>query len=183
MSRICVGVVSGAHGVRGLVRVRSFTEEPSDFVAYGPVFGEGRPQPFAISIVGRSRRHLIVRIDGLDDREAADRLSGTGLYVERSALPAPADDEYYYADLIGLRAALSLTGDDEAFGTVVAVHRFGAGDILEIEDGDRQRHLVPFTRDAVPVVDLAGRRLVVEALPGLLAPADEDAGAEVAGVR
>jgi 16S rRNA processing protein RimM len=156
--RVCLGVITGTHGVRGLVRVKSFAETPEDVAAYGPLSDEEGTRAFTLTVTGRSKGMLLVRIEGVDDRDRAQALKGTRLYASREVLPPPADAEtYYYADLVGLAAE---DRDGRPLGRVTAVHNFGAGDILEL-DGAAGR-LVPFTRANVPVVDLDGGRLVVD---------------------
>jgi len=157
-ARVCLGVITGAHGVRGLVRVKSFTEVPEDVAAYGPVTDEDGARAFTLSVTGHSKHALLARVEGVADRDQAQALKGTRLYVARDAMPALDEEEtYYHADLLGLAAE---DRDGCPLGRVAAVHNFGAGDILEL-DGEGRR-LVPFTRKAVPVVDLKGGRLVVE---------------------
>lgn len=171
--RLLVGAIAAPHGVRGLVKVKSFTAEPADIAAYGPLSDERGRRRITLQVMSAaSGGALICRIDGIADRDAAEALRGLRLYVERAALPAPAAaEEYYHADLIGLAATLA---DGTAFGRVVAVQNYGAGDILEIErDGGTPRLVdLPFTRTVVPVVDIAGGRLVVDPPAELLeAPA------------
>jgi 16S rRNA processing protein RimM len=158
--RLCVGVIAGAHGVRGLVKIKSFTAEPANLTAYGPLTDESGARRYRVAVTGRAKGVLLARIEGVGDRDAARALSGARLYVARAALPEPGDEEYYHADLIGLAV------EDRAgapLGRVAAVQNFGAGDILEIERPDRGTLLVPFTKAAVPLVDPAGGRVVVEA--------------------
>jgi len=163
--RVCVGVVTGAHGVRGAVRLKSFTAEPEDVAAYGPLQDERGERHFALRLVGSAKGVLIAAISGIDDRDRAEALRGLRLYLPRSALPPPEEEEYYHADLIGLAAILT---DGTALGTVRAVHDFGAGDTLEIGRAAGQPVMVPFTRAVVPVVDLDTGRLVIDPPPGLL---------------
>lgn len=159
-----MGEVVGVHGVKGVVRVRSFTEDPEAVAAYGPLQDE-RGGRLILHPVGRAKGLVLARIEGVTDRTQAESLRGTRLYVERAALPAIAESEaYYHADLIGLAAE---SAEGEALGRVAAVHDFGAGDLLEIETAPRagrrtgESLLVPFTRAAVPEVDLAAGRVVV----------------------
>jgi 16S rRNA processing protein RimM len=157
--RLCVGVIAGAHGVRGLVKIKSFTDDPADLIAYGPLTDESGARRYRVAVTGRAKGVLLARIEGVGDRDAARALSGARLYVARAALPEPEDEEYYHADLIGLAV------EDRAgapLGRVAAVQNFGAGDILEIERPDQGTLLVPFTKAAVPLVDPAGGRVVVE---------------------
>jgi 16S rRNA processing protein RimM len=172
--RVCVGEVTGAHGLDGAFCVRSFTTNPEAFVAYGPLSREdGRPLP-AVRVVGQKKGALIARAAGLEDRSAAEELRGVRLFVSRSALPQPDEDEYYHADLIGLTALLAAGGaaGHALLGRVVAVHDFGAGPVLEIARGGAATLMVPFSKLAVPDVDPAAGSLVVAPLPGLLAPSD-----------
>jgi 16S rRNA processing protein RimM len=162
--RVLLGIVTGAQGVRGAVRIKSFTAEPADIGSYGPLEDESGARRFRLAVAGQSKGVVIARIDGVEDRNAAEALRGVRLHVDRAALPPPEEEEYYHADLVGLEAALP---DGTAFGRVVAVHDFGAGDSLEIERPEGGTVLVPFSRAAVPVVDVAARRLVVDPPEGL----------------
>ena len=158
--RVCLGAIAGAHGVRGQVRIKAFTEVPEDLTAYGPLGDEAGRRRFRISLTGRSKGNLLAEIAGVTDRDAAEALRGTRLYVARDALPAPEDEEtFYHADLIGL---LAETPEGEALGRVRQIHNFGAGDVLEVvpEDAGEARFL-PFTKAVVPKLDLAGGRLTV----------------------
>ncbi len=149
----------GAHGVKGTVRIKSFTEEAANVAAYGPVSDEANARAFTLEPIGASGGAILARIEGVDGRDAAEALAGTRLYVPRAVLPAPDDEEYYHADLLGLRA---LSGDGEALGTVKSVQTLGETDVLEIDRGsDHPPLLVPFTRDGVPVVDTAAGHVVV----------------------
>jgi 16S rRNA processing protein RimM len=177
-ARLCVGVITGPQGVRGAVRVKSFTEAATDVAAYGPVEDEAGQRRFDLRIVGNAKGVVVARIAGLDDRDAAERLKGTRLYVQRSALPAPEEDEYYHSDLIGLTMVLR---DGTVFGTVRAVHDYGAGVSLEVAHHGGQLVMVPFTRAIVPAVEVAAGRLVIEPPEGLLdnRPVEADMEAEM----
>jgi 16S rRNA processing protein RimM len=163
--RVLMGVITGAHGVRGQVRVKSFTAEADAIARYGPLEDERGARRFALQLTGALKGVLIARIEGIADRNAAERLKGTRLYLPREALPPPGPDEYYYADLIGLAAVLT---DGAPLGRVRAVHEYGAGDSLEVEKPDGATVMVPFTDNIVPEIDIAGGRLVVDPPPGLL---------------
>ena len=159
-ARVCLGQIGAAHGVRGEVRLRSFTADPAAITSYGPLETEdGRV--FEIESLRPAKDHFVVRISGITDRNAAERLANTKLYVPRERLPAPSEpDEFYHADLIGL-AVVDRSG--RQLGAVVAVHNFGAGDLIEMrpEAGDKTE-FVPFDETNVPVVDLAAGRIVVD---------------------
>lgn len=163
--RVCLGAVTGPHGVRGLVKVKPFTEQPSDIAAYGPVEDEDGARRFTLRPEGEAKGQLIVRIDGVGDRGAAEALKGTRFYVDRAVLPALQDDTFYHADLIGLRVE-ALTG--ETLGTVTALYDFGAGDLLEFRDAEDTAHMLPFTEAVVPEIDLKGGRVVVNPPEGAL---------------
>jgi len=164
VDRVCLGAVTGAHGVRGLVKIKPFTENPDDVAAYGPVEDERGTRRFTLSVSGHAKDQVIVRVDGVTDRDGADALRGTRLYVSRAALPEPEDGAFYHADLIGL-AVVSVAG--EALGKVTAVYDFGAGDLIEYSGEDGRPRMLPFTEAAVPEVDIAGGRLVVDPPEGL----------------
>ena len=167
--RVCMGVIVGVHGVRGVVRLKSFAEDPADILSYGPLVDEAG-KSYALKMQGRAKGVLLVRIEGVGDRDAAEALKGTILYVPREALPAPEENEFYHADLIGLRVDRL---DGSELGSVLAVHDFGAGDLIDVRlAGSRRTVLLPFDEATVPVVDPRGGRLVVDPMPGLL---DEDA--------
>jgi 16S rRNA processing protein RimM len=176
--RVCVGVVTGAHGVRGAVRIKSFTAEPEAVAGYGPLEDERGERRFALRIVGGAKGVLIAAVAGIEDRDRAEALRGLRLYLPRAALPPPEEEEYYHADLIGLEATLA---DGTALGAVRAVYDFGAGDTLEIERPSGPPVMVPFTRAAVPVVDLDAGRLVIDPPPGLLEPGKGDSLAPARG--
>jgi 16S rRNA processing protein RimM len=156
---VCVAVVAGAHGLRGALRLRCFTERPEDVAAYGPVFDAHGEHPFELKVIGPARGGMLARVGGIDDRDAAEALRGTELFVPRAALPEPAQDEYYYSDLEGMDA---LRPDGSRLGVVQSVGNFGAGDLIELRTEDGRRISLPFTRQTVPTIDLERRRLVVE---------------------
>jgi 16S rRNA processing protein RimM len=166
-ARVCIAQIGAAHGVRGEVRLRAFTQDPLSVVRYGALEAENG-QRIEIEAVRPAKDMLVARLKGITDRNAAERLTNLRLYVGRDRLPEPADGEFYHADLIGLAAT---TRAGTPFGIVRAVHNFGAGDILEIEPAaGGATVMLPFTDAVVPVVDVAARRIVV-------APPDElDAG-------
>lgn len=159
--RICVGVVTGAHGLRGLVRIRPYTDTPEDVAAYGPVVSEDGTRRFKLEVRNRTGKgQVLVHIDGVDDRMAAEALKGLRLFVSRDMLPDAEDDEFYHADLLGLEVVAQ---DGTTLGTVRAVENFGAGDMLEINDARGGVSTIPFTLAAVPEVDIKTGRVVVDA--------------------
>jgi 16S rRNA processing protein RimM len=159
-ARICVAQIGAAHGTRGEVKLWSFTADPMAVKDYGPLETEDGTATIVIEAVRPAKTHLVARLAGVHDRTAAERLTNIRLFVPRARLPAPADDEFYHADLIGLTA---FTPDGRTFGTVVAVHNFGAGDLIELRpEGVSDTVLLPFTAATVPTVDIVGGRIVVD---------------------
>jgi 16S rRNA processing protein RimM len=163
--RLCVGIVTGPHGVHGAVRIKSFTEIPEDIARYGPVEDEASRHRFDLSLRGAANGVLIAQLSGVGDRDAAEALRGLRLYLPRAALPQTEPEEYYHADLIGLEAVLD---DGTPVGRVRAIYDFGAGDTLELARPGAPPVMVPFTRAIVPIVAPAEGRLVLEPPPGLL---------------
>ncbi len=163
--RVCVGRIAGAHGVQGWVRITSYTDRPEDVAAYGPVSDEKGEREFELEVMRMAKAQVLARIPGIADRNAAEALRGVRLFVPRDRLPAPEEDEFYYDDLIGLAVE---TLDGRALGEVISVQEYGGGDMLEVGQRRGRTVLVPFTRDVVPVVDLAARVLKIDPPEGLL---------------
>jgi 16S rRNA processing protein RimM len=161
---VCLARVGAAHGVRGEVRIRCFTEQPEDVTAYGPLYDRSGKRILSLSLVRSAKDMVVARVAGVRDRDAAEALRGLELYVPRSALPAPDQDEFYVADLIGLEARLA---DGRPFGVVRNCGNFGAGDVLDVETGEGRIVSLPFTARTVPEVDLKQRRIVVDPPAGL----------------
>jgi 16S rRNA processing protein RimM len=156
--RICVARIGAAHGTGGEVRLWPFTTRAEDVAAHGPLqTADGRV--FEIASLRPGKEFLVARLKGVTDRTAAEKLRNTDLYVSRERLPEPEPDEFYHADLIGLRAEDT---EGRMIGTVVAVHNFGAGHILEMApDAGGETLMHPFSTAAVPTVDIAAGRIVV----------------------
>ena len=159
--KVLLGRITGVHGLKGEVKIAAYTSEPEDIASYGPLTSADGAQRFHISAIRSVKGGTIIAVlRGVSNRDEAEKLSGTELYVSRAALPpAESDDEYYHSDLIGLNA-VSPAG--ETIGKVIAVHNFGAGDLLEVRfEGERQAQLIPFENAHVPRVDLTARQVVV----------------------
>ena len=174
--RICVGAIAGAFGVTGEARIKSFCAEPEAIAGYGPLTTEDGARKFTLSITRAVKGGFAARLSGVATREAAEALKGTRLYAPRERLPTLPDDEFYHADLIGL--TVLDTGGAE-IGRVRAIHDHGAGDMLEVtRPGGRPGGgdvLIPFTRAAVPTVDLARGRIVADPPQGTLNQKEPDA--------
>jgi 16S rRNA processing protein RimM len=167
--RICVAQIGGAHGIRGEVKLKSFTADPMAIKDYAPLESEDGAAHFVIEALRPAKGHLVARLRGICDRDAAERLARLKLFVPRERLPAPAADEFYHVDLIGLRA-VTVAGHE--IGTVLAVHDFGAGSILELRlAGSGAGIMLPFTQAFVPEIDIAGGCIVVAPPPEVQAGA------------
>jgi len=164
--RICVGAIAGAFGVKGEVRLKSFTSTPEDIADYAPLETEDGAMEFDVTVERVINNGLAARLTGIKTKEQADALKGVRLFVPRDRLPALPDDEFYHADLLGL--PVFDTGGTQ-IGHVKAVHDHGAGDLLEIHGpGLKSTVLLPFTREAVPTVDLVAGRIIADPPEGLI---------------
>ena len=164
--RVLLGVVAAPHGVRGLVRIKSYTEDPMAVAAYGLLSDESGKKKYRVEALSAARGAVLARIEGVADRTAAEALRGLRLYVERSALPETGEREWYEADLVGL-SAIGKDGWD--WGKVVAFHDFGAGPVVEVSGGRTGGLMLPFTDEAVPEIDVEGGKIVIDPPAGLLA--------------
>lgn len=176
---ICVGVIGAARGLRGELKVKSFTARPEDLGAYGPLTDAKGEKSFTVKVVGEQKGQVLVRIQGVNDRSAAEALTGQSLYIERTRLPEPDEDEFYFSDLRGLKAERP---DGTPFGLVVDADDYGGGPFLEVALPGHGRVLVPFTKASVPVVDVKAGRVVIDPPEGLLEPGhpepQDDGGGE-----
>ena len=162
---IFVGAIAGAFGVNGEVRLKSFTSEPEAIASYGPVFTEDGNRSFNVYLTGQLKNAMSARLSGIENKEDADALRGLQLFVPRSKLPQLPDDEYYYADLVGL-SVFDAAGMQ--IGKVHSVQNHGASDILEIYQSDTNATvLLPFTRENVPKVDTKASRIIIEPPDGV----------------
>lgn len=157
---IALGVITKPKGVRGQVRITSFTERSADLVTYGPLHDGPGGRVVEVTLRETLKGGVVVAaIAGVTDRDAAEALRGVELHVPRAALPKAKGDEYYHADLVGLEV---VGADGGTIGEVTALHNFGAGDILEVSGRGGDSFMLPFDRDAVPEIDIPGGRLVID---------------------
>ena len=170
-SQICVARIGAAHGIRGAVKLWTFTEDPFAGTGYGQLTTKDGARQFELAQAREAKGHLVATFKGVTTRNEAERLNGLELYVARDKLPATDQGEYYHADLIGL-AAITATG--EPLGKVIAIHNFGAGDIIEIAPPAGTTIMLPFSNAVVPTVDITGGRVVI-ALPEEIEGGDEEA--------
>jgi 16S rRNA processing protein RimM len=158
-AQVCVARIGAAHGVRGAVKLWTFTEDPFAVTRFGPLATKDGARAFEVANARVGKGHLVATLKGVTTRNEAERLNGVELYVAREKLPATDEDEYYHTDLIGL---VAVTTADHPLGKVIAIHNFGAGDIIEIAPPKGATMLLPFTNAVVPTVDIAGGRVVIE---------------------
>jgi len=164
-SRVIVGAIAGAFGVKGEVRLKSFCADPAAIADYTPLYSKDGRRFATVVLTGAASNALTARIDGVTTKEEADALKGTELYAERDQLPSLPDDEFYHADLIGLPV---YDAGGQLLGKVKAVLNHGASDLLEIHiPGAKSTVLLPFTNAAVPTVNLAAGRIVADPPAGL----------------
>ena len=162
---ICVGAIGGAYGVRGEVRVKSFCAVPEDIETYSPLTSQDGTGIFTLALIRPIKNGFVARIAEVATKEQADALKGVQLFTNRDRLPGLPDDEYYYTDLVGLEV---VDTGGTALGRVKSVQNHGASDLLEIHaPGATATVLLPFTRAAVPTVDLASGRIVADPPEGL----------------
>ncbi|ARE41104.1 16S rRNA processing protein RimM [Rhodovulum sp. P5] len=163
--RVCVGVISGAFGVRGEVRLKSFCADPEAIADYAPLFDEAGKRSFDVTITRPVKGGFAARLSGVSTKEQGDALKGTRLFADRDRLPDLPEDEYYHTDLIGLEV---VDTGGQVLGKVRAVLDLGAGDLLEVQGpGLKSTVLLPFTNACVPTVDLAAGRLIADPPEGL----------------
>lgn len=146
--KVCVAEITAAHGVRGQVKVRSFTKNAADFASYGALTDAAGSKSFTVKVLGISGDRFLVAVDGVADRNAADALRGQKLFVDRKVLPETDDNEFYYADLVGLTAKAV---DGKVLGVVKGIYNFGAGDMIEIGN---MADFLPFTKEIFPETDI-----------------------------
>jgi 16S rRNA processing protein RimM len=157
--KVCVARIGAAHGVRGEVKLWSFTQDPAAVASYGPLETQDGTRRFEIEALRPAKDHFVARIAGVGDRDAAEQLRNLELYIPRARLPRIEEaNTFYHADLIGLTA---VTQDGGEIGTVSAIHNFGAGDVIEIKQAAGDPLLVPFTGEIVRQIDLGARKIVV----------------------
>jgi len=155
---VCVGAIAGAFGVRGEAKIKCFTDDPAAVGDYGSLHTEDGKRQFKLKLTRTIKGGYAARLSGVETREDAEALKGTRLYADRSALPEPDEEEFYYADLLGLNVEIA---DGTVLGKIKAVQDFGAGDVIEyMPAGGGESQYLAFTREVVPTVDVAGGRII-----------------------
>jgi 16S rRNA processing protein RimM len=166
---VCVGVITSVNGVKGYVKIRSFTEHPQDIMTFKKIFDVSNKE-YNINIINLKKDYVIAGIKGIDSRDEAEKLRNIRLYIKRSELPNAGQEEYYHADLLGLDAKLK---DGTNFGLVKNIVNFGAGDIIEIYDLNSEKTIYyPFTKQYVPEINLEKRYIILEPLEEVLASSE-----------
>lgn len=166
-----MGAIAGAFGVRGEVRLKSFCADPEAIADYGPLTGEDGKRSFTIKLTGQTKNALTARLGGVSSKEEADALRGLRLFAPRDRLPNLPDDEFYHTDLIGLEVYDS---GGVMLGKVAAIHNHGATDLLEVRPPRGSGILLPFTREAVPTVDLTAGRIIADPPAGLFDAGEDE---------
>ncbi len=157
---VCVGTILGAYGVRGEVRIKSFCVEPSDIAKFSPLSGVDGQRQYVLSRLTPKKVGFTTRICGIKTKEAADALKGVKLFAHRSDFAQLGDDEFYYADLIGMKV---YDLDEKKLGYIKSIQNYGAGDFIEVATAKKTKTLiVPFSRAVVPKVDLRLRHIVID---------------------
>ncbi|MCV6577147.1 MAG: ribosome maturation factor RimM [Cohaesibacter sp.] len=162
--KVCIAQIGAPNGVRGDVRVKLFSDDPASLTAYGALHNADGCRSFTALSARPQKTVFIVRFAEITSRNEAESLNGTKLYIDRDALPDLDEEEFYYSDLIGLRTELE---DGSDFGTILAVHDFGAGELLEVAPKKGKSQLLPFTKEVVPSIDLASGKVVLVPPEGL----------------
>ena len=170
---VLMGTIGAAQGLRGEVRVKSYTEDPLAIGEYGTLY-DGEGNPFEVLDVRQQKNMAVIRFRGINDRTAAEKLNGTDLYVDRETLDDEDldEDEFFYADLEGLDAR---DADGKSWGTVTAIFDFGAGDILELTEKGKRSQLIPFNETSVLEIDFEGGSILIDPVAaGLINPDGDD---------
>ena len=162
---IFLGVVTGAKGVRGELRIKSFTAVQEDLAAYGLLWDKAGRESYSVTVTGKIKGQLTATIKGVTSRTSAEALRGVELFIPRESLPSLEQNEFYHSDLIGLKV---VTDDGEPLGMVRAVDNYGAGDVIEITGGSYKTLMVPFKNEFVPKIDFTAGILVLNPPDGLL---------------
>lgn len=149
-SYICVGVIVAPHGIKGEVKIHSYTEQAEDLTAYGPIYNQSGTKTFRVKIKHVKGDAVIASLEGYPDRNSIETLRGMKLYIPREALPEPEEEEFYHEDLLNMKVVLP---DATSFGTVKAIYNFGAGDVMEIALASGKTELLPFTKAVFPVIN------------------------------
>ena len=157
---VAVGVIIGAHGIRGQVKIRSFTDNPEDILAYGALLNKEGTRRFEVRIEGETKGGIIASLKGVTDRNVAEQMRGTELFVDRNNIPEADEDEFAYDELIGLNAS---SADGTLIGKITAVLNFGANDVIEIRmAATGKKELLPFTKVVFPEIDVKAGKVIVD---------------------
>ncbi len=152
-SLVPIAIITSVHGIKGAVKVKAYTEDPYSLKQYSPLYTKDCNNSYDINILSVNKDNLIISIKDITDRNMAEKLKGVELYTKRSNLPKIEENEFYYADLVGL--VVKSAKDDNIIGKILAIHNFGAGDILEIGlEKQKDSQLLPFNDNTVPEINI-----------------------------
>lgn len=172
-NRVCIGKIVAAHGIKGEVKVLSYTSNGADVDKYGEVENFSATRKFKIKVVGALKGSFKVKIKGIDNRNQAEELVGTELYINRDVLPRLDDEEYYFSDLIGLKVCLE--NKEKEIGKVECFDDFGAGTIMEIKlNNQKETEMLPFTKQYVPIINLEEGYIIVSSATMIFAADDQE---------
>ena len=169
--QICVGVIVGSHGLRGLVKIKSFMVVSEDIVVHGPLTDKNGKRSFVLELVSSSKKGLVAKLEGVTTRDASEALRGLELYLSRDLLPNLKEDEFYYSDLIGLVVENT---NGKIIGTVSMVDNYGAGEIIEVDLQEGGTAMYRMSLGVVPEIDLKNGRIVVDPPTEVLTPKIRD---------
>jgi 16S rRNA processing protein RimM len=168
---ICVGIVSGSHGLQGAVKIKSFMTVPEDIVTYGPLRNKSAGKSYKICLISSNQKGLVATLSGVNDRNASEKLRGTKLYLPRNILPKLDENEFYYSDLLGLSVE---NKNGEIIGVVTLIDDYGAGEIMEVDMKEGGTEMFSMSRQVVPVIDVENQRVVVNQPNEIFADQDHD---------
>jgi 16S rRNA processing protein RimM len=155
---IQLGRIAAAHGLKGEVKIESYTENPRDIASFGALRDDSGAARFTLHLTGTAGRLLIARVDGCATREQAEKLQGQTLWLPRELLPPLRKGQTYHADLVGMDVMLE---SGERYGRIHAVHNFGAGDVIEITRTDGNNEMLPFASHFFPKIESEQRRVII----------------------
>ncbi len=154
---ICVGKITSAHGIRGAVKIHSFTDIPGSLMDYCPLYSKNGKEKFEIELLSINKEIIIAKVNNITDRNEAEKLRGRELYADRSKFPKEEENEFYYEDLKGMQ----VLQDGKKFGVVLDVQNYGGGDLLEIDMGKGETELFPFNREIFPIINVEERYMTI----------------------
>ncbi|MEE2745718.1 MAG: ribosome maturation factor RimM [Pseudomonadota bacterium] len=168
-NRICVGVVTGPHGLNGAVKIKSYMVSKEDIAAFGPVTDKTGKSTYNVQLKSSNNRNLIAELSGVEDRDASESIVGTELYLPRNVLPKLADNEFYYSDLLGLTVTDT---EGQLIGKISLIDNYGAGEVMEVNLKEGGTRMFRMSREVVPEINLRKGQVIINPPDEIIA--DED---------